>query len=68
MPCVQCKPISGYPFMRGAYSCRCLRGFEYQHNDKKNWLHGSLIELEYEKKIRGLFSRCVDPLAARRSF
>ena len=57
--CVQCKVIPGYPFTRGAYSCRCLRGFEYMHKDGKNWLHGTLIEMEYEKKIRGLFSRWV---------
>ena len=58
--CVQCKPIAGYPSTRGAYSCRCLRGFEYMHEDGKNWLHGTLIEMEDEKKAHGLFSRWED--------
>ena len=45
--------------MRGAYRCDCRQGFEYHHLDGKFWIEGSLVELEYEKKVRGIFSRYV---------
>ncbi|KAL8589311.1 hypothetical protein ACOMHN_052314 [Nucella lapillus] len=52
-----CRPQMGFLFMRGAYRCDCRRGFEYHHLDGKFWIEGSLVELEYEKKRLGLFSR-----------
>nr|KAG5707180.1 hypothetical protein BaRGS_017864 [Batillaria attramentaria] len=52
-----CRPQTGFKFMRGAYRCDCRQGFEYHHLDGKFWIEGSLVELEYEKKVRGLFSR-----------
>ncbi|KAK0060871.1 hypothetical protein Bpfe_009740 [Biomphalaria pfeifferi] len=53
----KCVPLAGFPFMRGAYRCNCRLGFEYWHSDGKFWIEGSLLELEYEKKKAGLFSR-----------
>ncbi|KAK7114273.1 uncharacterized protein [Littorina saxatilis] len=53
----KCSPIAGYPFVRGAYSCKCRAGFEYPHLDGREWFQGSLVESEYEKKVRGMFSR-----------
>ncbi|XP_005102873.2 uncharacterized protein LOC101862881 [Aplysia californica] len=53
----KCKPQAGFPFMRGSYRCLCRLGFEYWHMDGKFWFEGSLIELEYEKKRLGIFSR-----------
>lgn len=54
---LQCRPQAGFSFMRGAYRCDCRQGFEYHHLDGKFWIEGSLVELEYEKKVRGIFSR-----------
>lgn len=51
-----CSTIAGYPFMRGAYSCKCRQGFEYPFFDGREWFQGSLVESEWEKKVRGLFS------------
>ncbi|XP_059141672.1 uncharacterized protein LOC131929461, partial [Physella acuta] len=53
----QCAPLSGFPFVRGAYSCKCRLGFEYWHADGKEWFEGSFVELEYEKKKAGIFNR-----------
>ncbi|KAK7497616.1 hypothetical protein BaRGS_00011011 [Batillaria attramentaria] len=52
-----CSVIAGYPFQRGSYKCACRQGFEYPHYDGREWFQGSLLESEYEKKIRGLYSR-----------
>ncbi|CAG5117532.1 unnamed protein product, partial [Candidula unifasciata] len=52
-----CSPIAGFPFSRGAYMCSCRLGFEYWHVDGKEWFEGSFVELEYEKKRAGIFSR-----------
>ncbi|KAK7115191.1 uncharacterized protein [Littorina saxatilis] len=52
-----CRPQMGFSFMRGAYRCDCRQGFEYHHLDGKFWIEGSLVELEWEKKSRGYFSR-----------
>ncbi|XP_063442407.1 uncharacterized protein LOC134722716 [Mytilus trossulus] len=56
---VNCKKIPGYKYSRGAYRCNCKQGYEYQFADEKTFIEGSLVELEYEKKVRGLFSRQV---------
>nr|KAG5707185.1 hypothetical protein BaRGS_017869 [Batillaria attramentaria] len=48
-----CSVIAGYPFQRGSYKCACRQGFEYPHYDGREWFQGSLLESEYEKKIRG---------------
>lgn len=56
---LQCKPQAGFKFSRGAYRCDCKQGHEYQIRDGKFWIEGSLIELEYEKKQKKLFSRYV---------
>ncbi|XP_063441841.1 uncharacterized protein LOC134722188 [Mytilus trossulus] len=53
----KCKPQAGFKFSRGAYRCDCKQGHEYQIRDGKFWIEGSLIELEYEKKQKKLFSR-----------
>lgn len=53
----RCRPMPGFPFSRGSYRCDCRMGFEYWHADGKGWIEGSLIELEWEKKKAGLFSR-----------
>jgi hypothetical protein len=47
--------IPGYKYARGAYRCDCKQGYEYQFADGKNFIEGSLVELEYEKKAKGLF-------------
>ncbi|KAH9491660.1 hypothetical protein Btru_030619 [Bulinus truncatus] len=60
----KCAPLTGFPFMRGSYRCNCRLGFEYRHFDGKIWIEGSLLELEYEKKRVGLFSR-FDQLTCR---
>ncbi|CAG5117529.1 unnamed protein product, partial [Candidula unifasciata] len=52
-----CVPQPGFPFMRGSYRCLCKLGFEYWHADGKFWIEGSLLELEFEKKKAGMFSR-----------
>ncbi|XP_062592341.1 uncharacterized protein LOC134253767 [Saccostrea cucullata] len=52
-----CRPKRGFRFSRTAYACDCKQGYEYQFKDKKRWIAGALIELEYQKKVRGLFSR-----------
>jgi len=60
MTCVillQCRVIPGYKYSRGAYRCDCKQGYEYQFADGKHFIEGSLVELEYEKKVKGLFSR-----------
>ncbi|KAK7497619.1 hypothetical protein BaRGS_00011014, partial [Batillaria attramentaria] len=67
-----CSVIAGYPFQRGSYKCACRQGFEYPHYDGREWFQGSLLESEYEKKIRGLYSRydqlyCRTATAARLS-
>jgi hypothetical protein len=54
---MQCRPQTGFPFTRGAYRCDCLQGFEYFNRDGKFWIEGSLMELEWEKKVRGYFNR-----------
>ncbi|OWF48814.1 uncharacterized protein LOC110452602 [Mizuhopecten yessoensis] len=51
-----CSQISGYKFTRGNYKCACKRGFEYPFKDGREWVQGSLIELEYQKKQQGLFN------------
>ncbi|ESO96905.1 hypothetical protein LOTGIDRAFT_214442 [Lottia gigantea] len=56
----KCRPMAGFKFARGAYRCDCKEGFEYMHKDNKFWIEGSLIELEYEKKRMGLFSKFDD--------
>ncbi|XP_076111452.1 uncharacterized protein LOC143079760 [Mytilus galloprovincialis] len=60
----KCKMIPGYKYSRGAYRCDCKQGYEYQFADGKNFIEGSLVELEYEKKVKGLFSR-FDSLVCR---
>ncbi|XP_061196658.1 uncharacterized protein LOC133204933 [Saccostrea echinata] len=60
-----CRPIEGFRFSRTAYACDCRQGFEYPFKDGKRWIAGSLLELEYEKKRRGLFSRCVNSFNKR---
>ncbi|XP_048254912.1 uncharacterized protein LOC124137543 [Haliotis rufescens] len=62
----KCGPLAGFKFLRGSYRCTCREGFEYGHMDGKFWIEGSLLELEWEKKIRGLFSR-FDALRCRTS-
>ncbi|CAL1537135.1 unnamed protein product, partial [Lymnaea stagnalis] len=52
-----CSPLEGFPFTRGSYTCKCRLGFEYWHLDGKEWFEGSFLELEYEKKKAGIFSR-----------
>ncbi|GFN94729.1 hypothetical protein PoB_002123500 [Plakobranchus ocellatus] len=61
----KCAPQAGFLFMRGSYMCTCRMGFEYWHSDGKFWIEGSLLELEYEKKRAGIFSR-FDHLTCRR--
>ncbi|XP_050398522.1 uncharacterized protein LOC126816272 [Patella vulgata] len=56
----KCRPQPGFKFMRGSYRCDCKEGYEYMHNDGKFWIEGSLVEIEYEKKMKGLFSRFDD--------
>ncbi|XP_041376803.1 uncharacterized protein LOC121389271 [Gigantopelta aegis] len=53
----KCRKQNGFLFMRGAYRCDCRQGFEYPHADGKFWIEGSLLELEWEKQQRGLYSR-----------
>ncbi|CAG2204956.1 unnamed protein product [Mytilus edulis] len=60
----ECRKIPGYKYSRGAYRCDCKQGYEYQFADGKTFIEGSLVELEYEKKVRGLFSR-FDSLVCR---
>ncbi|XP_059145696.1 uncharacterized protein LOC131932801 [Physella acuta] len=52
-----CAPLAGFPFQRGSYRCNCRLGFDYWHLDGKFWIEGALLELEYEKKKAGIFSR-----------
>lgn len=52
----QCSPIAGYKFSRGAYKCACRQGYEYPFKDGRNFFQGSLVDIEYEKKMAGLFS------------
>lgn len=52
-----CRRIKGFRFSRTAYGCDCKQGYEYIFKDNKRWIAGALIELEYQKKLRGLFSR-----------
>ncbi|GFR99234.1 Fras1 related extracellular matrix protein [Elysia marginata] len=52
-----CRPMPGFTFSRGSYRCNCRLGFEHWHADGRGWIEGSLMELEYEKKKAGIFSR-----------
>ncbi|KAK3086522.1 hypothetical protein FSP39_019568 [Pinctada imbricata] len=52
----QCAPIPGYNLDIGSYRCNCRQGYEYPFKDGRNFFHGSLIELEYQKKMQGKFS------------
>lgn len=61
--CPQCSTQVGFPFQLGAYRCDCRQGFEYHHLDGKFWIEGFLLESEYKKKVRGLFSRYAEPTA-----
>lgn len=51
-----CSPIAGYKFSRGAYKCACRQGYEYPFRDGRNFFQGSLVDIEYEKKMAGLFN------------
>ncbi|XP_048745350.2 uncharacterized protein LOC130046397 isoform X1 [Ostrea edulis] len=55
-PSQTCSPIAGYKFSRGAYECACRQGYEYPFKDGRNFFQGSLVDIEYEKKMAGLFS------------
>ncbi|XP_041376152.1 uncharacterized protein LOC121388737 [Gigantopelta aegis] len=52
-----CRKQNGFAFQRGAYRCTCRQGFEFPHRYGKFRFDGSLMELEWEKKEKGLFSR-----------
>lgn len=54
---LQCAQIKGLKFVGGGYRCNCAAGFEYPHRDKKMWIEGQLLENEFEKQQKGLFSR-----------
>lgn len=55
-PSQTCSPIAGYKFSRGAYKCSCRQGYEYPFRDGRNFFQGSLVDIEYEKKMAGLFN------------
>ncbi|XP_062583037.1 uncharacterized protein LOC134244804 [Saccostrea cucullata] len=55
-PSQTCSPIAGYKFSRGAYKCACRQGYEYPFKDGRNFFQGSLVDIEYEKKMAGLFN------------
>ncbi|KAK3085703.1 hypothetical protein FSP39_007558 [Pinctada imbricata] len=52
----QCSQIPGYNFDIGSYKCGCRQGYEYPFKDGRNFFHGSLMEIEYQKKIQGKFN------------
>ncbi|XP_014788876.1 uncharacterized protein LOC106882646 [Octopus bimaculoides] len=52
-----CAPLAHLSFTIGSYRCNCKQGTEYPINDGKFWIEGSLLELEYIRKKRGLINR-----------
>lgn len=51
----QCEPIVNQGFKRGSYRCSCKRGYYYPgpYSNSKAF-NGSIIEEEYDKKLKGL--------------
>ena len=51
----QCEPIPNNGFKRGSYRCTCKPGFYFPDiNANLKAFNGSIIEEEYDKKMKGL--------------
>ncbi|GAB1597608.1 uncharacterized protein LOC106882646 [Argonauta hians] len=53
----KCGTLSDFSFTIGSYRCNCKQGMEYPLMDGKFWIEGSLLEIEYLRKQKGLYNR-----------
>ncbi|XP_014676637.1 PREDICTED: uncharacterized protein LOC106816523 [Priapulus caudatus] len=53
----QCEFVPGRRFGRGGYKCICKQGYEYPFYDPTTFYDGDVMEVEYEKTVKGLPNR-----------